>query len=144
MLFLVLTDGDDVGIVNQNIRRHEHRVCKQAVVDGNAFRRFVFEGMRLFQQRHRRERGENPREFTDFRHVGLAKENGFFRVKATREKIQRHRQRIFPPLLRVEQRRHRMIVRDEIKRLALILKRNGGLHHPKVISEVQRAAGLDA
>jgi len=37
-----------------------------------------------------------------------------------------------------------MIIRDKIKRLAFFLKGDGGLHHPEIISEVQRAAGLDA
>ena len=37
-----------------------------------------------------------------------------------------------------------MVVRDEIKRLAFFLQRDGRLHHPEIISEVQRAAGLDA
>ena len=46
--------------------------------------------------------------------------------------------------VRVEQRGHRVIIRDEIKRLAFFLKLDGGPHHPEIISEVQRAAGLDA
>jgi hypothetical protein len=37
-----------------------------------------------------------------------------------------------------------MIIRDEIKRLALFLKFDGGFHHPEIISEMQGAAGLDA
>jgi hypothetical protein len=37
-----------------------------------------------------------------------------------------------------------MIIRDEIKRLAFLLKVKGRPHHPEIISEVQRAAGLDA
>ena len=37
-----------------------------------------------------------------------------------------------------------MIIRDEIKGFTLFLERDGRLHHPEIISEVQRAAGLDA
>ena len=37
-----------------------------------------------------------------------------------------------------------MIIRDEIKRVALFLKFDGGSHHPEIIPEMQHAAGLDA
>ena len=37
-----------------------------------------------------------------------------------------------------------MVIRNEIERLALFLQVNGGPHHPEIISEMQRAAGLDA
>jgi hypothetical protein len=37
-----------------------------------------------------------------------------------------------------------MIVRDEIKCLALLLKFDGRAHHPEIISEVQRAGRLNA
>ena len=37
-----------------------------------------------------------------------------------------------------------MIIRDEIERLAFFLQLDGGPHHAKIISEVQRAGGLDA
>ena len=100
--------------------------------------------MRPFEQSHRRDRGKQPRQFGHLRHVGLAEENGPFRVKAAREKIQRHVQSVFAPFRGVEQRRHRMIIRDEIERLALFLQLDGGPHHPEIISEMQRAAGLDA
>jgi len=74
----------------------------------------------------------------------LAEENGPFRVEAAREKIQRHIQRVLAPFLRVEQRRHGMVVRNEIERLTLFLELEGRAHHPEIIAEMQRAAGLDA
>ena len=40
VLFLVITDGYDVGIVEKNIGRHECRICEERVVGGNAFRDF--------------------------------------------------------------------------------------------------------
>ncbi len=72
------------------------------------------------------------------------KKTDFFGIKAAREKIQRHVQSVFAPFIRVEQRGHRMIIGDEIKRLAFFLKFDGRAHHPEIISEMQRAAGLDA
>src|SRR5258707_9386567 len=105
---------------------------------------FVFVTVRAFEQTHRSDGREQPRKFRDFRNVGLLEENGFFWVKAAREKIQRHVQSVFATFIRVEERGHGMIIRNEIKRLALFLKLDGGAHHPEVISEMQRAAGLDA
>jgi hypothetical protein len=37
-----------------------------------------------------------------------------------------------------------MVICDEIKRFALYLKRNGRLHHAKIIADVQSTAGLNA
>jgi hypothetical protein len=37
-----------------------------------------------------------------------------------------------------------MVIGDEVKRLPLFLQLEGGFHHPEVIPEMQRAAGLDA
>src|SRR5205823_1400003 len=61
-----------------------------------------------------------------------------------REKIQRHVQGVFPPLPGVEQRGHRVVIGDEIERLSPVLELDGRLHHPEIISQVQRAGRLDA
>jgi hypothetical protein len=37
-----------------------------------------------------------------------------------------------------------MIIGDEVKRLILGLERDGRSHHPKIVADVQDAAGLDA
>jgi hypothetical protein len=37
-----------------------------------------------------------------------------------------------------------MVVGDEVEGFAFFLKRNGRLHHPEVVSYVQRARGLYA
>jgi hypothetical protein len=37
-----------------------------------------------------------------------------------------------------------MVIRDEIKCLTFVLKLDGRAHHTEIISEMQRAAGLNA
>ena len=45
------------------------------------------------------------------------------------------------PLGGINHRSHRVIIGDEIKRLAFFLQLDGRSHHPEIISEMQRAAG---
>ena len=87
---------------------------------------------------------QNPGQLGDFRHIGLLEEDRLLRIQSASQKIQRHIERVLPPLLGIEQRRHRMIIGDEIKRLALLLQLDGRPHHPEIISEMQRARRLDA
>ena len=138
MLLLVAPDGHDIRIINQNIGRHQHRIRQQAVIRRKAARDFVLVTVAPFQQAHRRDGGENPGKLRHLRHIGLPEQKRPFRVQTAGQKIQRHVPRVAPPLLRVEERRHRMIIGDEIKGLALLLQLDGRLHHAKVVSQVQR------
>jgi hypothetical protein len=114
------------------------------VIRGDASGDLVFVARAALEQTHRRERRQHPRQFGDFGNVGLFEENGFLRIKTTGEKVEGDVERIFPALRGIEQRRHGMIIGDEIKRLAFVLQLDGRPHHPEIISEMQRAGGLDA
>ena len=52
MLLLVPPDRHDVGIVNQNVRRHQHRIGEQAVVGREAVGNFVLVAVCALQQAH--------------------------------------------------------------------------------------------
>ena len=143
MLLLVAPDRHEVRVVNQNVRRHQHRIGEQPVVRGNAFGDFIFVTVGAFEQAHRRHRREQPGQFGHFWHVGLLEKHSLLRVESAREEIECHLERVPAPFRGVEQRRHRVIVRDEIKRLAFFLQFDGRLHHSEIISEMQRAGGLD-
>ena len=114
------------------------------MVGGNAFGNLIFVARAAFEQTHRRYRAEQPRQFGHFRHIGLFEKHRFLRVEAAGEEIERDLEAVPAPLSGVEQRSHRVIVGDEIKRLASFLKLDGRLHHPEIISQMQRAGGLDA
>ena len=144
VLLLVLAHRDDVGIVEQNVSRHEHGIGKETVIHGNALGGLVFEGVPLFQQAHGGECGEEPGEFGDFGDIRLAEENGFLGIEAAGEEIQSDIPGILAPLGGVEEGGHGMVIGDEVQRLALVLQLNGRPHHPEIVSEVQGAAGLDA
>ena len=144
MLFLVTPDGDDVGIVNQNIRRHQDRIGEQAVIGGKAAGDLVLVTGAALQQAHGRDGGQHPRQFRDFRHVGLAEQQRLARVQAAGQEIQRHVQCSAASFGGVHQGGHGMVISDEVKRLALLLQFDGGLHHAEIIPQVQRARGLNA
>ena len=100
--------------------------------------------MAALQQPHRRDGAQHPGQLGHLRHVGLPEEHRPLRVEAAGEEIQRHVERVLAALGGVDQRGHRVIIGDEIERLALLLQLDGGLHHPEVIAEMQRARRLNA
>ena len=71
VLFLVVTDGHDVGIVKQDVRRHERGISEKRVVGGNAFRDFVLIRVAAFEEAHGTNGRENPSQFVDFGHRAL-------------------------------------------------------------------------
>ena len=144
VLFLIAPNGDRIGIINQNVRRHQHRISKEAMVRGNPFGDFIFVTGAALQQAHRSNRRQHPGQLRHFRHIRLAKENRLLRIQPAGQEIQRHIQRIGAALLGIEQRSHRVIIGDEIKGLPFFLQFNGWPHHPKIIPDVQRAGRLYA
>ena len=149
VLLLVLAHRHDVRVEEQDVRGHQHRIGEQAVID-RAFvairqlRDLVLVAVTTPQQAHWRDRRKHPRELGDFSHVGLPPKNAAGGIEAAREEIQRDIERELPALRGVRERRHRVVVRDEIERLALLLELDGGQHRPEVVAQMQRARGLDA
>ncbi len=74
----------------------------------------------------------------------MAKKCGALRIESTCQKIESDAPAIFPQRFRIAQTGERMVIGDKVKRFALGLERNRRLHHPKIIADVQHAAGLDA
>src|SRR5262249_5028400 len=74
----------------------------------------------------------------------MPKKGRTFGIESARKKVDRDALAVCAQCFRVAQTGERMIISNEIKRLTLGLERDGRLHHPEVIADVQRAAGLDA
>ena len=144
VLLLVAADRDEVGIVNQDIGRHEDRVGEDAVVWGKAAGQFFLVTVASFEQAHRGDGGEHPGQFCDGGHVGLAEQEGRGGVQSAGQEIERNVQSVLAALGGVEERGHGMVVGDEIEGLALFLQFDGGFHHAKVIAQVERARRLNA
>src|SRR5438876_436623 len=60
-------------------------------------------------------------------------------MQPARDEIQCDIQGVSPALIGVEQRCHRMVIGDEIIRLAFVLQLDRRAHHPEVISDVETA-----
>ena len=100
--------------------------------------------MGSLEQPHRRERAEQPGEFADLGHIALAVEDALFRIESAGEQVERDVECVLSALLGVGQRRHRVIVRDEIESVTAGLQFDGWPHHAKIIADVERAGRLDA
>ena len=73
----------------------------------------------------------------------MPKKRRAFRIESACQKIERDTSAVRAQRLRIAQTGKCMVVGDEIKRFTLGLQRDGGLHHPKVIADVQSTAGLN-
>ena len=60
MLTLILPYRHDIGIIEQNVGRHEHRVREEAGIGFEAFRHFIFIRVRLLQECDRHEALKYP------------------------------------------------------------------------------------
>src|SRR5207248_9451179 len=87
---------------------------------------------------------QNPGEFGHLGHVALPEGCAAIRIETASEKIQCYSPAIGSECFRIIDRRERVIIGDEIKRLALCLERNCRPHHPEIISDVKNAGGLNA
>ena len=95
VLLLVGTYRHQIGFVNQNIRRLQNRIRKQAVIGTYSLCDLVLKADASLQQAHRRYARKKPGQFRNFRHIGLPPEDGFFRVQTQCDIIHHHIKRIF-------------------------------------------------
>ena len=73
----------------------------------------------------------------------MPKERRAVRIESAGQKIERDAAAVFAQHFRIAHTGQRMIIRDEIKRFALGLQRDGRPHHAEIIPDVQRAARLN-
>ena len=144
VLFLVLADRHDVAVINQNVGRHQHWIAEESYHRSESAREFVFIGVRAFEQPLRRNGRQNPGQLRDLRYIALFEERSAFGIETGRKKIDRNTPDVFAENVRVAHTGQRVIIGNEIKRFALILKRDSGPHHAEIIADVQEAARLNA
>ncbi len=84
MLFLVFTHRHLVGLIQQDICRHQHGIIEQTGVDVFRIARgFVFELSHTAQLAKIGVAVQRPAQLRVFRHVGLYEDGTFFRVDTT-------------------------------------------------------------
>ena len=126
MLLLVLAHRHHLGVVQENVGSHEHGVSKEAVVDRThvtvgELGHLVLVAVAALEQAHGSHRAQEPSQFGVLRRVRLLPEHATIGIEPGRQPIEGHIQGVLPTLRRIGQRRHGMVVGDEIVSLALIL-----------------------
>ncbi len=146
MLLLVLADGDEVGVHDEDVRRHEDGVGEKAVRRVQSVRELVLVAVAPLQKPHRTQAGQVPRQFLHFGHVALAVEDRLRRIHPARQIVERHVARACAERRAVAHRRHRMEIGDEHEHLvvALVLEVDHGLHRAEVVAPMELARRLDA
>ena len=140
MLLLVDAHGYEVGIVDEDVSRHEHRIGKQARVDilrmpGTLFLKLVH----TRQLAEGRAAGEHPRQLRMSGHMALYEQHAPVRVDAASQQ-----QRRSLPRLAAQVRRRLVHVGDHINTVVIALQRVPVAHRAHIIAQRKSAGGLDA
>lgn len=144
VLFLVFADGDDVGIVEEDVGSHQGGVGEEGVVGGDSFGDFVFVGMAAFEQAHGADGGENPSEFVDLGDGTLFKKDPSRGIKTAGEEVDRDPANVFAKGGGIVGGGHGVVVGDEVKSFAFALGIDGRFDGAEVVSDVETSAGLEA
>ena len=144
MLDLVLAHRNEVGEVEQDVRRLQHGIVEEP-------RHHLLLPRRLFLERHlplelaeRRDRVEDPGEFGMFGHLRLHEQRRLRRVDPGGEEAHRHLVRAPLQVRRLVGRDDGVVVDHAEERLELVLQLHPVLHRPEIVSYVQFARRLDA
>ena len=85
MLDLVRTDWHDVGIIGQDVCRHQYRVGEEACLGSQPLVLLFLVRMTTFQEAHRGTGHQQPGEFRNLWYIGLDKQDCPGRVQAQGE-----------------------------------------------------------
>ncbi len=145
MLLLIDTDRHFVGLVKQDIRRHQHRVVKQADIDVvSVLGGFVLE---LGHAAHLAEHGvavEYPRKLCMGGYMALNKEDRFLRVDTAGDILREQLKRLSAQPGRVLADGDSVHVNNTVDAVVFILEGGEMLNRAQVISQRQMAGGLHA
>ena len=145
MLDLVLADGHDVGVIDQDVGRHEHRIGEQPGVGAEPAGLLVLVGNAAFQQAHGRAAEQDPAELGHLGHVRLQEQRGPIRIEPQGQQIERRVERVAPQLRGIADRCQGMQVGDEVEgRFGLILQVDVLADRAEVVAPMETPGGLDA
>ena len=144
MLSLVLSDGHEIGLVEQDVGGHQNGVGEEGMGRFFSVGELVFVGVCQLEPRDRLYDAKEPGQFLDFRDIALAEEDGFFRIETEGEKIKGHIHRVLAQKGCICNGGEGMIVRDENIGFALLLKLDALLHHAEVVAEMKLSGRLYA
>ncbi len=144
VLDLVPAHRDQVRAVEQDVRRHQHRVGEEPEVRRDAVGDLVLVAVRPVEVGERDDGPEDPVQLGDLRDVALAEEDGPGRVEPEREEGHRRLAGERRRGDRVPDRGQRVEVGDEVQRLAAVLEIDELADRAVVVADVLLPGGLDA
>ena len=144
MLPLVVADRDDVGLVEQDVAGHQHRVGEEAGRDELVSVGLVLELGHAAELAVARDGAEQPRGLGVGRHVALREDGRALRIEARREQDRGEVERLLAEVVGVVVDRDRVQVDDAEEALAALLRRRVLAESADQVAEVLVARGLDA
>ena len=140
MLLLVDTDRDLVGLVKQDIRRHQDRVIEQADVDVvRMLCRFILKLGHTAHLAEHRVAVEHPCQLCVRRDMALDEQDRFLGVNAAGDILRKKLERIAPQARRVLPDRDRVHVNDAVNAIVFVLKGAKVLDRTEVVAQRQMA-----
>ena len=143
MLLLVLAHGNEIGVHDQNVRRHQDGIGKQTMRRIKTVRQLVLVAVATLQETHRRQTRKIPSELLNLRNIALTIHDRLLRVETAGEIVKRHVTRRLTKRNAVANRRHCVEIRDKHEVFALLLKVEHRLHRTKIVTPMELARGLD-
>ena len=146
VLHLVLADGHDRGLVEEDVGAHEHRVGEEPGRDEVLALALVLELRHAAEIAHRSDGGEVPGELGVLAHVALDEQRRLLGVDAAGDEVEHEVVDVLAELFRVVRQGDGVGVDDAEHRLVragldLLAPRADG---PQVVAEVQLSGRLDS
>ena len=143
VLALVLADRDPVGLVQQDVGGHQHRVGEQP--DGRALRAHL--GGLVLELGHplglpeARQAPQDPAELSVLGDLRLQEDRGLLGVDSGGDHLRRAAERPVGQRGRVGLDGQCMQVSDPVERLVVVLQRHPLPQRPEIVAQVQRVGG---
>ena len=145
VLHLVLAHRHHVGIVDQDVGRHQHRIGEQAGVGRQPLGLLVLVGVAPLQQAHRRAGHQQPAQFGDLGHVGLHEQRRPVGIEPQGQQVDGGVERVLRQRLPVADGRQGVQVGDEVEGvLRLALQVDVLPDRAEVVAPVESARRLNA
>ena len=144
MLALVVADRHDVGLVEQDVARHQDGVGEEAGGDEVLAFALLLELSHAAELSEPGDGREQPSRLGVRRHMALQEERRALRLEADGEEQRRQVERAVVEVLRVVVDGDRVQVDDAEEGVARLLRRDVLAHRADVVADVFGTRGLDA
>jgi len=140
VLLLILADGDIVGLIQQDVRRHKGGIRKQAAIDVvGMLGGFVFELGHAGKLAEHGVAVQDPAQLSVLMHMALDEQSVFLRVEAAGNVLGKLGHGTAAQLLGVLTYGYGMEIRHKIKTVKFIGKLGPVFHSAQIIAQVQVA-----